>query len=208
MFLLFFTTMKTVWKSLLLAAALVVAVLSVTFAVEPPDDPTLPKGWFRAGSKPKEYEMMLDKQTVYSGKASLMLKFKGSDTSGFGTVLQNLAPDRYVGKRIRLSGYIKTTDAEKASFWLRVDGKEQNRSLAFDNMDSRAASGTQDWKKYEIVLDVAQEATNIGFGVMLIGRGQMWADDLQIEIVGKDVPLTEMIIKKTPTEPQNLDFEK
>jgi len=203
--------MKTLWKSMMLACALVVSLVSVTCAVESPEDATLPKGWIRAGSKPQEYEMVLDKQTLRSGKASLMLKFKGTDASGFGTVLQNLTPDKYLGKRIRLSGYIKTTDAEKASFWLRVDGKDPKKTLAFDNMDSRAVSGTQDWKKYEIVLDILQDATNIGFGVMLYGKGQMWADDLQIEVVGKDVPVTDMIpnmiTKKTPTEPQNLDFE-
>jgi hypothetical protein len=208
-YLFFLSTMKTLWKSMMLACALVVSLVSVTCAVESPEDATLPKGWIRAGSKPKEYEMVLDKQTVRSGKASLMLKFTGTDAKGFGTVLQNLTPDKYLGKRIRLSGYIKTTDAEKASFWLRVDGKDPNKSLAFDNMDSRAVSGTQDRKKYEIVLDVSQEATNIGFGVMLYGKGQMGADDLQIEIVGKDVPVTDMMLnfKKAPTEPQNLDFE-
>lgn len=195
---------------MMLACALAASLVSVTCAVESPDDATLPKGWFRAGSKPQEYEMVLDKQIVRSGKASLMLKFKGTDASGFGTVMQNVGPDKYMGKRIRLSGYIKTTDAAQASFWLRVDGKEREKSsLAFDNMGNRSVSGTQEWKKYEIVLDVAQEAMNIAFGVMLIGKGQMWADDLQIEIVGKDVPVTDMMMnfKKAPTEPINLDFE-
>jgi erythromycin esterase len=74
-------------------------------------------------------------------------------------------------------------------------------------MTGREVKGTQDWKKYEIVLDVSPEAVGIYFGMMVVGKGQMWADDLLIEVVGKDVPVTDLNVKKAPKEAQNLGFE-
>ena len=63
--------------------------------------------------------------------------------------------------------------------------------------------GDMDWKKYEIVLEVPKNASNILFGALLNGVGQIWFEKLQIEVVNKLVPLTGT----KRTEP-NLDFEK
>lgn len=82
--------------------------------------------------------------------------------------------------------------------------------LAFDNMQNRAIKGTTDWKRYEIVLDVANNATAIAFGLLLGGTGQAWMDDLAFEVVGKDVPATEMYqggVQAGDSNPANLDFE-
>ncbi len=189
---------------MMLACALVVSFVSVTCALEAPDKSTFPKGWGGGG---KGYEFQLDNQTTRSGKASATIKFVGPDGDSFGTFTQGFDPGKYIGKRVRLSGYIKTSNAGKASLWMRVDGKDpKSGSLAFDNMQNgRELSGTQDWKKCEVVLDVAEEAKGVYFGIILSGKGQLWADDLKLEIVGNDVPVTDMMVKSK--EPVNLDFE-
>ena len=124
---------------------------------------------------------------------------------------------------------IKAEDVQNwAGLWLRVDGKvssksvtttlknnnrkvtsdvhnsETKKTLAFDNMYNRAIKGTMNWTQCEIVLDIADTATNIAFGALLNGTGQIWFDDLKLDIVGKDVPITSPVNK----EPVNLDFEK
>ena len=73
-----------------------------------------------------------------------------------------------------------------------------------DGKEDRTIKGTSDWKKYEIVLDVPEKASNIAFGVMLGGTGQVWFDNIKFEIVDKSVPVTDIYAK----EPVNLDFEK
>ena len=50
---------------------------------------------------------------------------------------------------------------------------------------------------------VPKIASNILFGDLLNGDGQIWFEKLQIEVVNKSVPLTGT----KRTEP-NLDFEK
>jgi len=79
-------------------------------------------------------------------------------------------------------------------------------------MQGRAIKGTTDWTLYDIVLDVPDSASNIAFGALLTGKGQIWFDNLKFEIVDKSIPTTEIYkIKKTEkaktSGPTNLDFE-
>ena len=82
--------------------------------------------------------------------------------------------------------------------------------LAFDNMQDRPVKGTEDWKNYNVVLDVPNDATGISFGVLLNGSGNVLLSNVKIETVGSDVPLTSMAVATTqprPAAPTNLDFE-
>jgi hypothetical protein len=40
------------------------------------------------------------------------------------------------------------------------------------------------------VLDVADEATELAFGVLLSGAGETWTSRVTIEVVGSEVPTT------------------
>jgi hypothetical protein len=94
----------------------------------------------------------------------------------------------YRGKRVRVSGYLRSADATLGSFWLRVDGP--GGVEAFDNMNDRALSGTNDWTPFAIVLDVPEDARGLIAGLLLQGHGTMWADDLRIDVVDFRVPST------------------
>jgi hypothetical protein len=96
-----------------------------------------------------------------------------------------------------------------AGLWLRVDGSDPNRSLAFDNMQSRPIKGTSGWSQCQIVLDVAPDAKDIAFGILLDGQGGVWLDDINFEIVDLSVPTTGMRASvDLPAKPKNLDFER
>jgi hypothetical protein len=116
--------------------------------------------------------------------------------------MQSMSPSEYLGRRVRFTGFLKTENAERASFWMRVDGANQ-AMLAFDNMDQRSISGTTPWAAYNIVLDVPADATNIAFGVLSQG-GTTWIDDLNFSVVDKSVATTTTV---TPSTPTNLNFE-
>ncbi len=55
------------------------------------------------------------------------------------------------------------------------------------------------------MLDVPQESTLLSFGILLVGRGGVWLNDMAFEIVGQDVPTTEA--SALPSQMKNLDFE-
>jgi RNA polymerase sigma factor (sigma-70 family) len=97
----------------------------------------------------------------------------------------------YRGKRIRLSGYLKSENVESfAGLILVVWGPDQ-RVLANDDMGGRPVLGTTDWKKYDIVADVPMDAERIDLGVVLRGKGTLWSDGLELSVVNNTVPFTD-----------------
>jgi hypothetical protein len=179
----------------------------------------LPTGWFKAGSKPNSYDMGIDKDAGKDSKNAATIKSIDSTVDGFGTLMQDCLPGKYLGKRIRMTGWLRTKDvADWAGLWLRIDTKAPITASVFDNMhDGKkdlSLKGTTEWKKYEIILDVPENAINIAYGFLLVGTGQIWADKLNFEIITPDIPTSgiEMETQSSTytshqTEPVNLDFE-
>lgn len=87
---------------------------------------TTPRGWFLAGTKPAEYEAGVDADQPYQGHASAFLKSKAQSVDGFGTLMQSIHAEQYKGKRVRLSGYVRSEGVMSwAALWMRVDqGKD------------------------------------------------------------------------------------
>ncbi|MBC7898524.1 MAG: hypothetical protein H7070_00600 [Saprospiraceae bacterium] len=159
-----------------------------------------PLGWRKTGSHRPDYDFQLDSIVKRSGKASGILRSRSTATNeSHAAMVQGVKPGNYRGKRIRISGYLKTENVSNYSgFWLRIDDADDEFfPLAFDGMKDRIIKGTNDWKKYEVILDVPDRAGLIFFGVNLVGSGQVWADDLQLEIVGNDIASTGL-----PTTPE------
>lgn len=164
----------------------------------------VPKGWFVTGTAASDYDIGTESSTRASGGTSVSLRAKAENT-GFGSVMQTIDANAYHGKRVRFSGYLRTKGAGKGQLWMRVDGADR-KSAAFDNMELRAPQGDHDWQHYDIVLDVPNDARDIAFGVLLQNKGQVWADGLTFEVVGKDVPVTDDAAHTLPAAPVNLGF--
>ena len=144
---------------------------------------------------------------AYNGHPSAYLKAKSPVVQGFGTLMQNFRADHYLGKRVRFSAFVKTEGAQDwAGLWMRVD--KGSKQVAFDNMQNRPIKGTTNWQKYDVVLNVPQDATGIFFGVLLSGSGTAWLNDAKFEAVGPTVLTTNGDMIQEPDEPTNLDFEK
>jgi hypothetical protein len=166
-----------------------------------------PKGWFIAGNKPAEYESGIDALAAYNGHPSAYLRAKTPIVQGFGTLMQDFRADHYLGKRVRFSAFVKTEGAQDwAGLWMRIDSGV--KTVAFDNMHDRPVKGTTNWQKYDVVLDVAQDATGVSFGVLLSGSGVVWLNNAKFDVVGPTVLATDGDVVQKPEEPANLDFEK
>jgi len=164
-------------------------------------------GWFAAGSEPKSYNMGTTTDDHHSGKSCAYIKSVKTDINGFGTYMQMTQVGEYLGKSVRMTGWIRSKDVKDwAGMWFRVDGDNAENTLSFDNMQDRPITGTSEWKKYEIVLDVPKEAKALAFGVLLSGTGEIFFDDMNFEILG---PATGKSSNKgMAAKPSNLDFEK
>lgn len=167
-----------------------------------------PKGWFMAGSKPDNYQTGVDQAMVENGLPSAFLKSAVPDTGGFGTLMQSISAKDYAGKRVRLHAWVRSQDISSwAGLWMRVD--KGNTSVAFDNMQNRPIKGTQMWEAGDVVLDIPQNATRISMGILLTGAGEVWMNDVTFEVVGNEVPVTDLMLNQKaapPSGPANLKF--
>lgn len=167
------------------------------------------KGWMLSGSNPSGYTMRTDTEVFHTGTRSGYLGANESVVEGqFGTMMQVFSAQNWIGKRMKMSCFMKTNNAIKCGAWVRID-KESGDLVQFDNMENRPILGTTDWNYYTIVLDVPEESTAINFGVLLVGSGEVWIDGIQFEEVDLSVPTTNLmgLDLDLPLEPVNLGFD-
>jgi len=159
-----------------------------------------------------QYDIFID-TVARGGKKAATIKSIDKRIIGSGALVQTCKADNYFGKRVRMSGYVKSENVvDWSALWLRVNAAGTEEFLSFDNMEDRRIKGTTSWTKYEIVFDVPTNASIIKFGAILHGTGQIWFDDITFEIVDDSVKTTGFsnasVSNIIPSEPANLDFEK
>src|SRR5258706_1875903 len=200
--------MKATMKVLVSVLLIAMTVTLVSF--------TVPNGWVKKGDAPEKYDAGIDKGAGQNGINAATIKSIAEDIGGmdgFASLGQSFNPSKYLGKKIKLSGYIKTKDVTSwSALWIRID---QPTKYSLENMKNRYMRGNSDWTKCEIVLDVPSDTKNIAFGGLLNGTGQMWFDNLKIEHASSsDKELDKLEVGeyeyKAPSiqnaEPTNLNF--
>lgn len=179
----------------------------------------IPPGWSGSGAG---YAMGTDRSDTHGGNGALYITSSSHPDEAFGVILQLLRADAYRGKRLRWSGWVKQVDltGPVIGLWMRVDGPGEVAS--FDNMSARSLSGTSNWHQVSVVLDVPDNAIGIVLGVLMHGTGTLLVDDMMLEEVGSDVPVTNLYdapqpgpdsstaatqYARRPALPINTDFE-
>lgn len=185
---------------------------------------SLPKGWTMDGSGPQVTAITRTCDDAHGGRCSVRLSSDGAPSlggfgPGFGALAQRVSAAEYAGRRVALSGWLKTKDAKAAGLWLRANAGAT--VAAFDNMDDRRVVGTEPWTRYTLAIDVPEGASAVAFGVLLTGGGTVWGDDLELVVVDeREVPSTDILPRdkvfrtisrdaaKMPRRPVNLGFEE
>lgn len=152
----------------------------------------VPAGWQAITDGSGDYSVSSDGSRREGGQgfAGATIKANVAEPRGSAMLAQSIRADAYRGKRIRLSGYLKTIGVNEgtAVLFMRVDGNGVVQTSDF--MQNRPMMLTTDWEKEDIVLDVPRDAIGITYGFLLGGSGQAWLDDLAIDVVDNDVPTT------------------
>jgi len=183
-------------------ASLLISTTIILFAFD------LPNGWIIAGDSPAKYEMGIDKGAGQDGKNAGTIKSIDKSIMGFGTLMQQCRPNSFAGKKIKMTASVRSLQVtDWAGLWLRVDQSGSTQPLSFDNMQDRPITGTTAWKRYEIILDVPSNASNMAFGALLSGTGQIWFDNITFEVIGDAGPANLMKPRSIQDVPSNLDFE-
>ncbi len=157
------------------------------------------QGW--SAASPGYRATISDREPKLGSLCGLLQRDPGEHRENeFGTLNSGLDATPYRGKRVRLRAAVRTQvegEGNEARLWFRVDRstKDGKRLIgAFDNMHDRPITATQ-WRYYEIVGDVAPDAKGIVFGLLLMGRGKAFIDDVSFEVVGNDVEPTAKVLR-------------
>lgn len=144
----------------------------------------LPDKWVQFGTG---YILRIDSNEKKSGNNSVLIEPPAEKVeNAFGSIATTI-PAYYEGKEIELRGFLKLKDVSDgfAGLFLRIDG--ETGVLQFDNMQSREIKGSIDWTQYSIKLPLPEDGSKIVIGALLAGKGQLWVDDFQVLIDGKDI---------------------
>jgi len=107
----------------------------------------------------------------------------GETATGFASATGAFPTDAAKGKKLVLSGWIRTEDVDGwAGIWWRCD--TPGGPGAFNNMQSLNITGTTPWTRYEFALDCDPDTVNINFGFLLAGGGTAWFDDVELTFDG------------------------
>lgn len=137
----------------------------------------LPTGLFTNGN---DHDFQLDAENPHSGKYALSISSKDKATDASVAIASYTVPAKFNGKTLTLKGWIRTSDMSgKATIWLRVDGTAG--AVAFDNMLTRAVTTNIGWTQFTVTVPYPlSEAKSVAFGGLLVGKGKVWYDDLEI----------------------------
>jgi hypothetical protein len=160
----------------------------------------LPEGWILAGESPQLYKAGIDQSQTVSGKGAKYLRSISKKNDSWGTLMHMFSAEKYRGQRVRLQARLKTREVSSwAGLWMRIDGPDG--MAGFYNSQDKPITGSTDWQLRSVVLDVAPNAKAIAFGMIDGGSGEVWMDDIKLDVVDKSVPVDAPMQDRLPKAP-------
>jgi len=145
----------------------------------------VPPGWFvPALPKDADYMAELRRDGCRSGVGCAVVLVPANAPRPLSDLMQSFGARAYRGKFVRLSAWLRvesTGPDDQAEMWISVD-RERHRTGFSENMDDRPVRSPQ-WTRCEITGRIDDDAVFIDIGVMSIGRGRVWVDDVSFEVV-------------------------
>jgi C-terminal processing protease CtpA/Prc len=148
----------------------------------------VPPGWhLPTPSKDAGYAAEIVAEKPESGRQAARISVPGElkNPQMFGSLMTSFDATAWRGKRVRLRAAVRVEGGgqDQAALWLRVDRPGGVMGF-FDNMANRPIT-LPEWKRYEIVGNVAPDAQAINLGMMMFGHGKAWIDSVSFEAVGE-----------------------
>jgi len=140
---------------------------------------TWPTKWIFASSDPSGYRAGADAPSAIYPSGLLWLSSVSNIGSGYTAGTIPVA--KYRGKRLRLSGVLQAAGVDRGAGAYMVVSGAKGKVESFDYMLDRSLQGTTDWTPFTILLDVRKDARSVSFGLLLRGRGWLWATNLEVD---------------------------
>jgi hypothetical protein len=147
-----------------------------------------PSGWWITGPEAEYFRAELDTTVKHSGRSSARFSSVANQGLPLGFLCQRLNISAFAGSRVRVSAWVKTKAADAAGLLLRLH--QSARLTAQDHLQGPQLEKDSDWTLLALVFDVPKEHTALTYGLWLKGKGTAWLDDVKIERVPTNVPVT------------------
>lgn len=150
---------------------------AVNLGLDDGDVDGVPAGWFApVANQVGGYAVATTPARPFAGAASAVLWRTPARGYGknYGELRQRLRAVPYRGQRIRVHAMIRaiTAPGARVHLWGRV-------GASYDGMHDRPIT-TSGWTSYDLDLDVSPTASTLSFGLVLVGDGAAWIDDVRI----------------------------
>jgi len=160
----------------------------------------VPPGWF-VPSLPKDADYLaeLRRSGCRSRTGCALVMVPQNVPRPVGNLMQSFSAAAYRGRTVRLRAWLKLETffvtstgirlpdpEDRAQMWLNVERANRRNGFA-DDMNDRPVRSPE-WSLCEITGEIGEDARFINFGVMSIGGGRVWVDDVSFEVIPKPVP--------------------
>jgi hypothetical protein len=151
----------------------------------------MPVGWFNSfghvSGVSTDYRIRLVRRSTDSASGTCAVLEKGTAVEGeFGSLMQRCPGRMLAGRTIRIEGELRTENVSGwAGLWLRADADDEP-NLFFDNMSRRPVVGTTNWTRYFIDAPLPMNTAWLNYGIVLVGAGVVFADDIRILVWNAD----------------------
>ena len=145
-----------------------------------------PTGWSHAGANPDRYTIGVDSQVAHGGRRSAFLESHASASAGmWSTIPQTIDAAPYLGRRLRVSAYLRGRAPASCEAFVRVDGQYEGKpaTLRFTSTEQKPQRCGAEWREFSLVVDVPEGSEKIVYGFGIKGRGRVWIDDVGVMAV-------------------------
>lgn len=158
------------------------------------EDGALPSHWYPAARAAEGLRLWRDTDHALTGNACFAI----SNGHSYNQLVSNNWAQRlpYIpfGRAVRLSGHLRTQDAEAASMCVQCWGPDELQMVGFTS--TRVYRGTHDWTLVQTPEVVVPPTTaKLVVRTALTGKGEAYFDDLTLQIVGEPA-LTDSELKE------------
>lgn len=136
-----------------------------------------PSGWFAPiSNEVGGYRVASTTALPYAGARSARLYRDNQAGYGrdYGELRQRVSAIPYRGRRVRVRAHVRASTGPGARVHLFA-----RAGASYDGMHDRPIT-TSDWTTYDLFVDVGATATNLSFGLVVVGDGAAWLDEVSL----------------------------
>jgi hypothetical protein len=155
-----------------------------------------PPGWF-VPSLPKDADYLAEirRDQCRSRAGCAFVLAPANVPNATGNLMQSFSAAAYAGKVVRLRAWLRLESffvapalglrlpsvEDRGQLWLTVERANRRKGFS-ENTDDRPVRSPM-WTRTEIIGEIDRDAQFINFGILSIGGGRVWVDDVSFDVI-------------------------